>query len=73
MVDFRTCAICGGTLEGPGAEQRVVEHRRVAPAQGAVHQREVPRDLNEEEVCADCLRKYRREIGMSGPPDEPAE
>jgi hypothetical protein len=63
MVSFRKCEICGRVLEGPEAEQQVVENRRFDAAAGAALQREVPRDLPSASVCGECLEAYRRETG----------
>ncbi len=73
MVNFRKCAICGRALEGPEAEQQVVQHRRFDPAAGAVLQRDMPRDLPPESVCDQCLEAYRREIGRRAVRDSSAE
>ena len=71
MVSFRKCDICGKPLEGPAAEQHVVENRPIDPAAGAVLQRETPRDLDSQDVCGDCLREYRKGIGRYPPSEEP--
>lgn len=73
MISFRKCEVCGRALEGPEAEQQVVEHRRFDPAAEAVLQREIPRDLPPEAVCAECLEEYRLATGRIAPPDDPSD
>jgi hypothetical protein len=73
MVNFRKCEICGRVLEGPEAEQQVVENRRFDAAAGAALQRQMPRDLPPGSVCDACLEAYRRETGNRPLTETPTE
>jgi hypothetical protein len=72
MIEFRKCEICGRPLEGPEAEQVQVDKRRLDPAAGAVLQRELPRDLDPDAVCDECIEEYRRRTGQADPTEGPS-